>query len=120
LGVLAEDREKVLAARARWEAQGHRVTYLPPRAQRFRSGDRVKVRLSAANTTNVDIFFWRPIAGGLLDRMNYIAVDRYKGREFPAEWALPTTRGMFDGVDVAVPAEPELLVAHRYGADWRH
>lgn len=119
LGVHAGDRGKVLGEVAdALRRKGYVVTYSEPKSSRFGGGDRLKVRLSLQNHTNCDIFFWGETQGEL-DRSNYIGVDRYKGREFPVEWALPVTRGQWEGVDVAVPADPERLVAHRYGDGWR-
>lgn len=119
LGMLAEDREKVLAQKPALERLGYMVTYTQPRPTRFGGGDRMKVRLSTRNHTNCDLFFWEPGGSEMIDRRNYIRVDRHKGREFPPEWALPTKRGHWEGVEVAVPAEAEQLVAHRYGDKWR-
>jgi hypothetical protein len=119
LGVLAVDREKVLAQMQPMRQAGYMVTYTQPRQGRFAGGGRMKVRLSTRNHTNTDVFFWDQ-RGELLDRQNYIRVDRHKGREFPLLWALPATRGQWEGVDVAIPAEPLKLVEHRYGMNWQN
>jgi hypothetical protein len=121
LGMLADDRQKLLDLQKVFLGIGYHATYASPRpTQRFRTGDRMKVSLSNLNRSNVDIFIWernKP-SKGLLDRRNYIGADLYKGREFPIEWALPLRRGTWDGIDVSVPAEPEKLAEHRYGATW--
>lgn len=120
LGVLGEDRDKLLGLQEEWLGMGYHATFAPVRpTQRFRTGDRMKVRLSRRNWTNVDIFIWHKRPGGILDRKNYIGADLYKGREFPRSWALPLQRGEWDGINVSVPAEPELLAKHRYGASWQ-
>ena len=120
LGVYGPDREKLLALRPELLAMGYHPTYATPRpTQRFRTGDRLKVRLSNKNSTNVDVFIWEDRPGKILDRKNYIGADMYKGREFPKSWAFPLGRGEWDGINVSVPAEPKLLAEHRYGASWQ-
>lgn len=119
IGVLSEDREKVLALQRELRAMGYTAAYSNPRPARFSGGDRMKVRLSRINHTNCDVFFWERKPHGILDRNNYIQVDLNKGREFPEKWALPVVRGKWEGIDVAVPAMAAELVAHRYGEDWR-
>ena len=122
LGVFGEDRDKLLALMPELQALGYHAVYAPPRpTERFRTGDRMKVRISNRNWTNVDLFLWYPNqpTKGFLDRKNYIGADLYKGRDFPMKWAFPLGRGQWDGIDVSVPAEPELLAEHRYGASWR-
>jgi len=119
-GIHARHREKLLALQNEWNAAGYHATYAPPRpTQRFRTGDRMKVRLSARNHSNVDIFIWEDRPGGILDRRNYIGADLYKGREMPRKWVYPLKRGTWDGIEVSLPAEPELLAAHRYGENWQ-
>lgn len=120
LGILGDDRAKLLNLQAEFLGMGYHAVFKPIRpTERFRSGDRMKVRLSQKNHTNVDIFIWYKRPGKILDRKNYIGADLYKGREFPMNWALPLTRGKWDGIDVNIPAEPEKLAEHRYGASWQ-
>ena len=120
LGMMADGRDKLLAAFPTLVGMGYFPTYVQPRPQaRFRTGDRVKVRLSQRNHTNTDIFIWNRRPGGMLDRTNYIGADLYKGREFPEAWVEPIQRVPFDGFEVATVAEAEKLVEHRYGPDWR-
>ena len=121
LGILAEDRGKLLGLRGEiTEALGYYPTYAPPkRGQRFRTGDRLKVRLSQRNHTNTDIFIWESRPGGMLDRINYIGADLFKGRAMPREMILPLGRGEWDGIEVSIPADPEGLCLHRYGPGWR-
>lgn len=118
LGIMAEDRDKLLASFPRIQKADFFPTYGPPRKERFRSGDRVKVRLSQRNRTNVDIFIWNRRPEGMLDRTNYIKADLFKGREFPEEWLHPITFVDFDGIRVASPAQAQRLAEHRYGPDW--
>jgi hypothetical protein len=120
LGVYGKDRAAFLKLQERFLAMGYHATFAPPRpTQRFRTGDRMKVRVSQSNHCNVDLFIWYDIAGGRLDRKNYIGADMYKGREFPKGLAFPLKRGLWDGIEVSVPAEPELLAEWRYGGNWR-
>jgi hypothetical protein len=119
LGILATDRDKLLSLMPVLMQKGYFVRYTKPHSNRFRSGDRVKVCLSQRNHTNVDIFIWHRRPKGMLDRTNYIAADVYKGREMPEAWVLPTQRGEWDGIDIAVPADPERLAEHRYGPGWQ-
>ena len=120
LGILGDDRDKLLGLQDEWLGMGYHAVFAPVRpTERFRTGDRMKVRISQRNHTNVDIFIWHRRPDGILDRTNYIGADLYKGREFPLEWALPLQRRDWDGIDVSVPAEPELLAEHRYGSTWR-
>lgn len=119
LGILAEDRDKLLDLRPEFERMGYYPTYAPPRrGQRFRTGDRVKVRLSKLNHTNVDIFIWEDRPGGMLDRINYIGADLFKGRATKRDMILPLGRGEWDGLEVSIPADPEGLCLHRYGPGW--
>ena len=120
LGILGDDRDKLKKLQGEFLAMGYHAVFSPIRpTQRFRSGDRMKVCLSNRNRTNVDIFIWYRRPGGILDRKNYIGADLYKGREFPLAWVKPLKRGTWDGIAVSVPAKPEKLAEHRYGADWR-
>lgn len=120
LGILAEDRQKLLDLRPEIEKLGYFPTYKHPQpTQRFRTGDRMKVRLSQHNHTNTDIFIWEKRPKGMLDRRNYIGADLYKGREMHRDLILPLQRGIWDGIEVSVPADPEGLCLHRYGTNWR-
>lgn len=120
LGILGEDRPKLLGLQEELLGLGFHATYQPVRpTQRFRTGDRMKVRLSQKNHTNIDVFIWHELPGGILDRTNYIGADLYKGREFPKDWVLPLERGEWDGINISVPAKPEMLAEWRYGANWR-
>jgi len=132
LGMMADDREKLLGAFGRIKDElGYWPTYAKgAHGKRFRTGDRVKVRLSQRNKTNTDIFIWNRRPGGMLDRAHYIGADVFKGREFPEAWLYaPGTdlseperpllpRADFDGISVAIPAQARKLVAYRYGPDW--
>ena len=120
LGILGEDREKLLELQPTLLGMGYHATYAPPRpTQRFRTGDRMKVKLSSRNHTNVDIFIWHERPGGILDRINYIGADLYKGREFPKEWVLPLERGQWEGIDISIPREGKKLAEWRYGERWQ-
>lgn len=118
LSVLATHREATLGLRERLEQHGFYVTYAMPRDEQWVGGDRMKIRLSRINHTNCDIFFWEQRGDGILFRNNYISVDKYKGREFPASWFSPTKLDLWEGIPVRIPARADLLVAHRYSRDW--
>jgi hypothetical protein len=92
-----------------------------PKASRYlwSAGHSIKVRLSAINHTNVDIFPWYLEADGKYHRKRYIACDRYKGREIPAKRLLPLTTLPYEDLMIPAPADPEWLCQHRYGARWR-
>lgn len=132
LGMIAEDRDALLGAFPKIMSMGYFPTYKPPRKERYRTGDRVKVRLSRRNHTNCDIFLWERRPGGVLDRTNYIGADLFKGREFPEAWLYPPgtdlapgvprpalPRWDFDGISLPVPFELERFVEYRYGPGWR-
>lgn len=144
LGFLAEDWDKLLALVPEWsEKKGARkaarIGYalgfewehkLPRQAlkrpgdRNFMAGDSIKVRLSATNHSNVDLFPWydrpylRPPDGNRY-RYHFVAVDRYKGREFPESMLLPLGTMEFEGRPCPVPANPEAFCAHRYGRNWQ-
>lgn len=123
IGVLMEDKEKVLALRSQIVKDKFHFMYNPRRVGpqfTFAGGNRVKIRWSAVNNANVDIFFWYlDEETGLYHRTNYIMVDRFKGREFPKEWLLPLREAQFEDMTVPIPYEAEKLVVHRYGEGWK-
>jgi hypothetical protein len=121
LGALVQDRARVLALLPELAELGYSVLYIDPQPLRpWVYTDAVQVRLSSRNRTNVDLTFWHRREDGVFDRTTYAACDRYKGREVPARWIFPTARALWEGVEINVPAEPELLVAYRYGDGWRN
>lgn len=117
IGVLADDQEKVLRTESIFTDAGFPFLFRAGSRQRFGGGDSVKIRWSGTNKANTDVFFWHK-AGSVYDRRNYIPVDRFKGREFPAEWLFPLVQVEFEGRLVPAPKEWRHLVAHRYGAGW--
>lgn len=97
---------------------------------------KIKIRLSRLNRTNLDLFGWHEVpkgkavshtrfdetvelGPGMLYRPQYIAVDRCKGKEFHRDMLLPLKRIAWEGMSLPAPADPEALLAHRYGDDWR-
>lgn len=86
----------------------------------WRLGDCHKITLSRQNKATLDIAVWYERPDGVLDRKVWASVDRYKGREMPREWVFPTRTVRWEGLDVQVPAEPEKLVAYRYGDGWKN
>lgn len=131
LGFFAEDWPKVEALREVLEAEGYNFDRTAVRPGSFQSGDRVKVRLSALNHTNVDLFPWYRREDGTRYRKNYVDVDRFKGREFPEDRLLPLESVAFEAGEYPAPrgsgsidfdnpdAEAEWFVRHRYGEHWR-
>lgn len=146
LGFLGEDWPKVLAIVPEWK-QGplemgrkvnrtgyalgyqwlHKLPRVPlktPGSFNFHAGDSIKVRLSAVNHTNVDIFPWydRPYLkrpDGSRHRYHYVSVDQYKGRAFHESKLLPLTTHEWEGVELPVPADPKFFCEHRYGPGWQ-
>lgn len=118
-GVLARDKEKFLGLEPRIRELGLHFRWRPPGRDRFSGGDMVKVFWSAINKNHVDYFFWYPRPGGILDRDRYVHVDRFKGREFPADRLFPLQRIEWEGLQVWAPRDMEWFCEHRYGAGWR-
>lgn len=111
LGALHADLDRILLARDALNDRGYFATYWTRR-------ERMKVRLSQLNHTNVDVFLWRERPDGTLYRKTYAACDRFKGREFPREWLEPFVELPFGELMLQVPAEWEKLLDWRYG-DWQ-
>lgn len=114
LGVLATDWVNVRRAMYRVaEAKyGHSLIVRAPRGS-------MKLRLSALNRTNVDLFFWYEKADGTLYRQAYIDVDNYKGRDFHKDTLFPLTKVEWEGMDLPAPKNPEAFCEFRYGQEWR-
>ena len=113
LSIRAEDLPKLMALQRKVELDGYEWDYMDER-------ERVQVRYSRVNRTNVDIFAWRTREDGTLYRKGYCPViDPYKGKDFPLAWLYPLQHLPFEGRTVPAPFEAERLLAHRYGADWR-
>lgn len=120
IGMMQGDLERVLQLAPAIEAEGFSFAYGPAgKAGEFSGGNSVKVRRSATNHTNVDIFFWHERPDGLLDRKRYIHVDHFKGRAFRPERLLPLSTVDYEGLQLPAPADPEWFCAHRYGPNWR-
>lgn len=79
----------------------------------------IKVRLSARNHTNVDLFFWRERPTGMMYREHYARVDEFKGREFHRDLLFPLSTVPFEGMTLPAPRDPAAFLEMRYGADWR-
>jgi hypothetical protein len=86
----------------------------------FSGGHSIKIRASQTNHTNVDVFPW------YLDsptnrwyRKRYLSIDRYKGRDLPADKLWPLSTVEWEGRTIPAPADPEWACEHRYGAHWR-
>ncbi len=121
LNCLTTDRARVREVLAPLEAEyGMHVRYEPMKHNRFNWGDVLKVRVSHKNHNNCDVTFWELCEDGYLDRKTWSPSDRYKGREVPSSIIFPTTRGMFEGVEVNLPADPFRLIEYRYGPSWRN
>lgn len=120
IGVMVSERPKILEALYELEQLGHKARYIEPRPGQYDFGDRVAVTLSDRNWASCDFAFWHKRRDGMLDRVNWSPWDRFKGREMPADWVLPVRQAMWEGIEVNIPAEPEKLAEHRYGAEWRN
>ncbi len=79
----------------------------------------IKVRYSRLNHVNVDLFSWYRRPDGTMSRRTFIAVDRYKGREFPAAWVDKLSRVEWEGLALPAPADPVSFCEFRYGDTWR-
>lgn len=111
-GVMWLDWTKLMRVRADLERQGFHVVVWPHFCM-------VKVRLSAANHTALDLFSWRPRPNGEHFRVRYIQVDAFKGRDIPSGMLLPLGRVDWEGLILAAPVNPEAFCAFRYGSNWR-
>lgn len=121
ISTLDSDRRKLrsLLRPIERSARGRSAIYRHPnRSFPWKYSDYVKV-IDRPNRAVLDITVWLTRPDGLLDRFSYAGGDRYKGRVTPLSWIFPTTRVMWEGIDVPLPAEPEKLVAYRYGDGWR-
>jgi hypothetical protein len=139
IGVLGEDWEKILnlfpdipwrQGRTSFrqteerEIDGFQWVMKKPRQSQvtarynFSGGHMIKIRSSPTNHTNLDIFPWYKNQKGLYERLRYISIDRYKGREFRPEKLLPLKEMEWEGRMIPVPAEPEWFCSHRYGHAW--
>jgi hypothetical protein len=88
-------------------------------AQLRQLGPSLKVRLSSSNKTNVDLFVWRERSDGMLLRNHYIAVDAFKGREFPKTELFPLSTVEWEGLALPAPRDPAAFCEFRYGSTWR-
>lgn len=112
LGAMADDY--ATAARALRDLAKERGYNLRVRSHR----GSIKVRLSRTNHTNVDIFFWQEREDGTLYRQRYIAVDKYKGKEFHRDDLFPLGTVEWEGMTLPAPNDPEAFCEFRYGAEW--
>jgi hypothetical protein len=117
-GILVKDMQKLTDLRYIFENRGFVFLKSMQRPGRYSGGNRYKIRLSEINEINVDLFVWYPQIAGLLDRTNYIYVDKFKGREFPEEWLFPLQYLDFENIKLPVPKEYIKLVEHRYTDNW--
>ena len=79
----------------------------------------MKMRLSAANHTNVDMFFWKERKDGTMFRTGYAQVDRFKGKEFHKDMLYPLSTVEWEGMTLPAPKDPEAFLEMRYGPNWR-
>lgn len=113
-GVLWSDWEKLMQMRAALQRKGYDVIARP-------TAGMVKIRLSAINQTNLDLFCWREKVGGAFYRTRYIVpgVDAYKGRDIPAGMLFPLSTVDWEGMTLAAPKDPMAFCAFRYGLNWK-
>lgn len=79
----------------------------------------MKLRLSSANHTNLDLFFWHTKPNGIVHRKKYASVDSFKGRHFHRDMLYPLTTVEWEGMTLPAPHDPEAFLEFRYGPDWR-
>lgn len=84
----------------------------------YRRGS-MKVRVSAKNHTNVDLFFWKERGNGVMYRSVYAQVDRFKGKVFSKTLLLPFSTVEWEGMKLPAPRDPKAFLAMRYGPNWR-
>jgi phosphorylcholine metabolism protein LicD len=123
VGVLATHVDQVHALRLVFQERGFGWVWRGPSGDAskvgYGGGNRWKIRTSEINHTNIDVFPWYERDDGLMYRIRYIGVDRYKGREFPKARLLPLVEMEWEGLLLPAPADPEWFVEHRYGPNWR-
>jgi hypothetical protein len=110
-GFLAADWAKLMRVRAALGRKGYHVKVGPHRLK-------MKVRISATNSTNLDLFGWRERVGGIFFRPAYVGVDAYKGRDIPKGMLLPLGTVEWEGMTLPAPVNPEAFCAFRYGPTW--
>lgn len=137
---LAEDWDKLLGIVPTWsKLKGQRTGSalglewqhrLPVRALtkpgdcNYSGGDSVKVRRSAVNHVNVDLFpyYDRPFQKapkGWRHRYHFVGVDKCKGRDFPEDKLLPFGEIEWEGRTVPCPNDPEWFCKHWYRETWK-
>jgi hypothetical protein len=116
IGVLGEDWGKI------WQAIDELTQYdivkKERRPKEFGAGNSIKVRLSIHNHTNVDIFPWYEREDGTMYRVNYVSIDRNKGREFHKSKLYPLKRIQYEEARFPAPRDVDWFLTHRYG-DWQ-
>jgi len=121
-GVVPHDKDADLGLLfADWPMVQRRLRGLAGRGYNVHVNQRrasTKVRLSARNHTNVDLFFWRERGDGTLYREFYAAVDAYKGREFPRSMVERLSAVEWEGLTLPAPADPRAFLEMRYGPRW--
>lgn len=110
-GVMWSDWARVRRIKTKLTLAGYNVT-----ANYVRGS--MKVRVSALNHTNLDLFFWRERPDGTLFRNGYAGVDKCKGREFHKSMLQPMTTVKWEGLNLPSPADPNTFLAMRYGPEW--
>lgn len=149
IGVLQSDLPKVRALEAIARRAGYDWVLKGPRQSGpFGGGNSIKLRYSAKNHINVDMFFWHPHDSGTCrqpycqdrrrrvpqdrqlgrawHRFAYISVDQYKGKEVPDAQLFPLTSVSYAGLTLPAPAgilkpgptTPNWFLEHRYGPQW--
>lgn len=111
LGVLWADYMKVWRSRLDLIKQGFNISC------NYRRGS-MKVRISAQNHTNVDLFFWKERGAGVMYRSGYAQVDAYKGREFRKTMLTPFSTVEWEGLKLPAPNNPRAFLEMRYGPGW--
>ena len=111
-GILWTDWGKLVRSRDVFEREGYSVRLAP-------HGEKMKIRLSALNHTNLDVFAWREGPGERMYRRRYIPCDDFKGRDFPKAVAFPLEPITWEGLELPAPRNPGAFCAFRYGPNWQ-
>jgi hypothetical protein len=114
-GILARDRERVLALREEIEAAGHSVYLGEPAA--------IRIYYSETNRISLDLWMWHE-RGDLLVSEDENPLILWPGMHdrtsFPASFVTELGEVELEGRPLPAPAAAaELLAEHRYGPDWR-
>lgn len=112
IGILARDRERVIALRDEITAAGHVLDLSDPKV--------ICIRYSRTNTIQIDIYPWIPDDGLLTLDINWYAWPGMHRRDaFPMSFVSGREPVLLEGEAFPAPAPAaDFLVHHRYGPDY--